>query len=266
MDPIVVLTDQHARTSPAINFASRLAPVLNADLVLLPLALPLPEAVAAPAAAAEGLALARLAHGLPVKATVASSQDLMVADAAHLLSRYHPQLVVLDRPADASTEADALRETVLELLRLAPFPVLVLPAKGHAESVWPPSRLILAADGDPYKLGEAAGVVRQLLRATRGSLTALRVTAPNMPASHHDAVQQTLDAGLVAFPLVPEVLHWIHQRPADGILAAAASTHAHLLVMVARRRSFWGSVFHQSVTADVMMRSPIPVLLLPTLD
>lgn len=265
MDPIVVLTDQRGRTSPAIAAAVQLAPLLAAELVLLPLAQPVPEPAGPGFAAPEGLALARLAHALPVKASVACPDEQAPADAAHLLSRYHPQLVVLDRPADAP-DTEALREIVREVLRRAPFPLLVLPTAPNPKSVWPPNRLVIAADGDPFNLGEGAGVVRQLLRATRGSLTTLRVTTPNTPASHYDAVQQVMEAGLLPYPIMPEVLHWIQPRPADGIIAGARSVQPHLLVLAARRRSLWGNLFHQSVTADVMMRCLVPVLIIPTID
>jgi nucleotide-binding universal stress UspA family protein len=35
------------------------------------------------------------------------------------------------------------------------------------------------------------------------------------------------------------------------------------VVLIARRRSFMGSLFHHSVTAQVLLLSKIPVLVLP---
>jgi nucleotide-binding universal stress UspA family protein len=51
--------------------------------------------------------------------------------------------------------------------------------------------------------------------------------------------------------------------PAPGVLQAVADTQADLLVLIARPRSFWSGLFHRSVTAAVLRRSTVPVLLLP---
>ena len=55
----------------------------------------------------------------------------------------------------------------------------------------------------------------------------------------------------------------VADRPADGILHAAQADKTDLVVMLARPRSFWGQLFHRSVTAEVLLHSPVPVLVLP---
>ena len=51
-----------------------------------------------------------------------------------------------------------------------------------------------------------------------------------------------------------------------GVLAEAARQEADVLVVVVRRHSLLGSLFHSSVTAQLIQESTIPVLLLPAED
>lgn len=257
-DPIVVLTDRRAQLTPATAYAARLAPTLHAQLVLLPL-----ESGGAPAAPeSAGLALAQLAHLLPVKAISATPNEVASDAVAAALQHHHPQLLVMDRPTGA--EAERAAATAKDMLRSTPYPLLLVPSEAGPGQT-PPRRIVLAVDAETFKLGEAAGIVRQLLRATDGVLTVLYVTEPNTSVRGADAQLSVRTADLVPYPLTTSMLGWVSKNPADGILEAAAADHADLLVLIARRRSFWGSLFHQSVTADLMKRSPIPVLLLPTL-
>jgi nucleotide-binding universal stress UspA family protein len=50
---------------------------------------------------------------------------------------------------------------------------------------------------------------------------------------------------------------------ATGILAAAQPAYFDMVVLIARHRSFMGSVFHCSVRAQVMLQSQLPILVLP---
>lgn len=61
----------------------------------------------------------------------------------------------------------------------------------------------------------------------------------------------------------PKTQHLVHAFPAKGILQVAATGHFDLVVLIARPRSFLGALFHHSVTAQVLLHSPLPVLVLP---
>jgi len=52
-------------------------------------------------------------------------------------------------------------------------------------------------------------------------------------------------------------------RPAEAILKAAQPSETDLVVVIARPRSFLSELFHHSVTAQVLLHSPVPVLVLP---
>jgi nucleotide-binding universal stress UspA family protein len=50
------------------------------------------------------------------------------------------------------------------------------------------------------------------------------------------------------------------------VLEEAVRLDSDLLVVVTRRHSLLGSLFHRSVTAQLIQESPIPLLLLPAED
>jgi nucleotide-binding universal stress UspA family protein len=66
-------------------------------------------------------------------------------------------------------------------------------------------------------------------------------------------------------PVAESALLCEQQQPAsDGILQACTDHRADMLVLIARQHSLLGSMFHRSVTAQVIERSRVPVLLLPS--
>ena len=72
--------------------------------------------------------------------------------------------------------------------------------------------------------------------------------------------------GLVG-ELLPDRLHEVRQQEVvSGVLGEAEQLQAELLVVVARRHSLLGSLFHRSVTAQLVQQSPVPLLLLPAKD
>jgi nucleotide-binding universal stress UspA family protein len=81
-----------------------------------------------------------------------------------------------------------------------------------------------------------------------------------MPPVLLDSVVRT---GLTV-DLPPVETHIIkHDSAVEGILRAAKPEMYDLLVLIARQRSFMSSLFHRSVTAQVLLRSELPVLVLP---
>ena len=51
-----------------------------------------------------------------------------------------------------------------------------------------------------------------------------------------------------------------------GILQEAAGQRADMLVVIARRHSLLGGLFHRSATAQLLRESAIPVLVLPATE
>jgi nucleotide-binding universal stress UspA family protein len=89
--------------------------------------------------------------------------------------------------------------------------------------------------------------------------------APNADATDNAAVlDSVLRTGLATdLPAIVRTRTVSGARPAEGILEAAQPTDFDMTVVVAQSRSFLGNLFHRSVTAQVLMHSKLPVLVLP---
>jgi nucleotide-binding universal stress UspA family protein len=181
-----------------------------------------------------------------------------VADAVR---RHHPALVVLGRPDYSGTPDELVHTTSLDILRAALCPMLVVPHTVHSTA--PPRRVLLAVDGDEFTLGGHTGSVRRLLSALAPELTVLHVADQDGAPETTAALDSVLHTGLtVELPPV-QTLTVVAPHPAGGILQAAKAGKYDMIMLVARRRSFLGKLFHCSVTAEVLLHSKLPVLVLP---
>ncbi len=271
--PLVVLTDFHAVTNRALTYAAGLAEPLQAELVLLharsdallaPLDDDLPYAPVSDLATDR--ALQRLANEQPVHTLVeVSERELPEAVRAAVL-RHHPLLLVLGQSGGSSAPVEVLTSTAETLLSTVPYPLLLLPALGNWQTA-PPRRLLLAVDGQPFVLHQYQQVLRQLLGVAGGTLAVVRIADDSHMRLGTETILRTITANNLAEELPDIQLHEVYnQSVVDGVLEQAAQQAADLLVVVARRHSLLGSLFHRSVTAQLIEQSPIPLLVLPAQD
>jgi nucleotide-binding universal stress UspA family protein len=270
--PLVVLTDFYAVTNRALSYAAALAVPLKAPLVLLharheELLTPVENGNrhALPSKRATVQALYALADDQPVSTEVLLADSYLPEAVQEAIRHYHPLLLVLGRPAGADTPVEVLVSTVMDLLRHVPYPLLLVPAPGW--DTFPPRRLLLAVDGEPFVLCQHQQVVRQLLRVADGTLAVVRVTDDSHPRLDTETVLGSVAANDLTEEVLPSQFQEVyHQSILDGVLAEAARQAADLLIVVARRHSLLGSLFHRSMTAQFIEHSPIPVLVLPAED
>ena len=82
----------------------------------------------------------------------------------------------------------------------------------------------------------------------------------DLSAATERAVQLS---GLAKGLPTPELRGYENDDYAEGLRAAVQDTQADLMVVLARERSYWGELFHHSVTARLLANCPVPVLVLP---
>ncbi|RSK31827.1 universal stress protein [Hymenobacter metallilatus] len=261
---LLILTDFFQAANAALNYATNLAAPLDARLVLLHVRR---DSVLDPemftgqlsnlSREAIHLALSSLARDLSVPVVAEVGHGRVAFAVADAVSRHHPALVILGRSDTQGTPDELVTITALDILRTAPYPMLVVPHTVHNPAL--PRRVLLATDAGEFTLGQFAGTARHLLNALHAELTLLHVTS--------EATDDTGALDSVARTGLTADLTTVHTRTVaaatatEGILEVAEKYD--LLVLIARRRSFLGQLFHHSVTADIIRRSPVPVLVLP---
>lgn len=272
MPSLLILTDFFRAANEALDYATNLAGPLGAQMVLLHVrrdSLLDPEMFTGQLSElsqqATAMALSHVAGNLAVPVVTEIGHGRVAFAVADAVSRHHPLLLVLGRPDYSQTPDELVHTTALDLLRTGPYPMLIVPHVLASSTL--PRRVLLAVDGEDFTLGPHAGAMRHVLTALRAELTVLYVTPDAGP---HVSAEQVLNlvrrTGLgvdLAEPL--RYRGTVAARPADGILQAAQAGTVDLVIVLARPRSFWGQLFHRSVTAEVLLHSPVPVLVLPTL-
>ncbi|GAB3290324.1 universal stress protein [Hymenobacter humi] len=260
---IVVLTDTLTAPDRALAYATELAAPLQAHVVRVHANHD--EFLSSAAAHSWASSRRQAAPALPTQVQVA--ETFLTGAAAELIRQQEPELMIMARPDPTDELEEAVSAAALNLLRVAPYPLLLVPTAGWGNVL--PRRLALAVDGRDFHVDHHHGIVRQLLERLPARLTVVHVTDETNPDAviGHRAQFSVCHSGLVHVPEgSPRKI--VHQADvAEGILQGAAELDADLLVLIVRHHRRLGSLFaSNSVTTRVINESLIPVLLLPSLD
>ena len=271
---IVVLTDSVAHPNRGLAYAAGLAEPMHAQLVLLHVRydelLSHQEYVTnhstRQADETRKQALSTLAESQPVPAQVEISEDFLSDAVAASVRQHQSQLIVLNRPEASAMPAEVVTRVVEDMLRQVPLPLLVVPAEGPAPVGF--HQLVLAVDSNEMAFPETVKVMDKLMGELRCKLSIMHVSRAesHSEAAGRRAVYEVRRSGLAALP-EEEAAHLVcNADAATGILQGADELEADVLVVIARPHSWVGSLFHRSVTAQVIKKSTIPVLVLPALS
>ncbi|MBD2768372.1 universal stress protein [Hymenobacter sp. BT664] len=269
MEPsLLILTNFFPAANKALDYTTCLAEPLKARLVLLYVrrgSILDPEMFTG-VLSKENQAAATLAFNsvarqtkVPVEAKVGHGG--VASAVSEAVREHHPLLVVLGRSDYSDTPDELVQTTSLDLLRHAPYPMLVVPHS--VVSTVLPKRVLLAVDGAPFSLGDHQCAAHHILTVLGAEVTIFHVVPDAGPAELPlvlDSVQRT---GLT-LGLPPVQSHTVVSgHIAAAILRAAQPEAYDLVILIARRRSFMSNLFHRSVTSQVLLASKLPVLVLP---
>ncbi|MBH8558137.1 universal stress protein [Hymenobacter negativus] len=276
----VVMTDFSAAAEAALAYTTRLATLVDGQVLLLHVfedhAMNSVNFAPGPAFGQSGTLtrhrvsreavlaeLTREAQLLPVPAEVELMEPPMGDALHHLLAHRYPQLLVLGRAHAHAWFAHLLTQShKAATLGATHIPVLLVPED------WPrpelPQHLVVAADGAPLALTPATQDLAPLLTRLHPAVTVVHIAAhAHGPSRAAEALEAVRETGLFG-PLDGNSLYEEREvGPVAGLLQAANEVGADLLVVMPRPHFFPGNLFHHDVTADLLRRSPVPVLVLP---
>lgn len=269
----ISLVDFTPAAEQALTYTAHLAQPLHGHLLLLHVyqdAVLEPElailAGPVPAAARQPLMerLTQRATRLPVPAEAELSVDSLATTVADLVRRRHPLLLALGRAHDEDFLDRLIGHQALPILQAAHHPLLLVP-EGWTDPARP-SRVLVAADENPFWLTSASLGLADLFDSLHATTTVVHVAPATGPSQAGMALESVHRTALFE-GIADDSLHEIREESrANGILHAAAELDSQLLVVMARPHTFLGGLFHHSITAQLLRRSPIPVLVLPTMD
>ncbi|AYA36921.1 universal stress protein [Hymenobacter oligotrophus] len=263
---LLVLTDFSPVADHALQYAAALAAPAGAHLVLLHVrpSLLSPRAFTGTAEYSESQAhdlLQQRLRALPagVRATCALERGDVAAELAEAARRHNASVLVVGRPDLSNTPEELEHTTSLDVLRHVACPLLVVPH--NAAGAVPPRQVLLALDDQPLPTTHTTTELQPLLG--NAALTVLHVSEEEVANDPSRVFANAEHAGLVAGFASAQASGISGTSPAAGIADATAMQQPDLLLLVARRHSFLGNLFHQSVTATVVREARLPVLVLP---
>ena len=207
-------------------------------------------------------ALYRMAEELSTRPSVEIATDLLPEIAQDQAARHQPALFVLSPPYQPHENAASLATGCADLLRGGHHPLLVVPVAASTEQ--PPRRIMIAADREAFTLTPAALALHPLFALPGVELTVAHISdCDDDDAGCGAALHAVQLSGLLKGLATPGLRGYEHDNYAEGVLAAVADTRADLVVVLARQRSYLSELFHRSVTAQLLERCPVPVLVLP---
>ncbi|ALD21339.1 universal stress protein [Hymenobacter sp. DG25A] len=269
--PLLVLTDFSPAADHALTYANALAEKLDTSIVLLHVrrtSLLDPDLLTGRIAhLSEGevaTALAERTNHLSVPAIVEVTTDLVPQAITEATERLHPSLLIVGKPDTEYTPDELVTTTSLELIHAASCPMLVVPVTSAVAS--PPAHITLAVDGKGFALSAESANIPHLLHELGAPLTVVHIATPEETESAQLSLDSVQRSGLTMELEQPQTQVVRHSDLAEGIQEAVLLTQADLLVLVARRHSLLGELFHHSVTAQVIRHSIVPVLVLPSED
>ncbi|MBC6608061.1 universal stress protein [Hymenobacter sp. BT188] len=264
---LIVLTDFFPAAHRAIKYAAELAAPLGARLLLLYVRdnFQLDSKLDPDREERDQdlhAAVRALTDELYVPTTIEMVADLQLSTAADLAKRHAPALFVLGRADESLNEAE-VGVAVLEVLRGGHLPLLVVPETYQGSST--PTQAVVAADGEPFTLDKPLAAL-QLLAQLEPRMTVVTVSGIEDNQACATSLRQVKASGLAdaASHVTLEAIR--HTYPVEGLLKAITLIKADLLILVARRRSFLGTMFHRSVTNRLLRTCHIPMLVLPAID
>jgi nucleotide-binding universal stress UspA family protein len=274
MDNLVVLTNLSPAAERARRYAAQLAGPLGARVVLLHVyqapALPAETGLELPSSAAYfdreqvTTALEAIAGEMTVPTTVDVVDGAFAEVLEAAVARYHPLLLVLGLTAADGYFDALLTNRALPLLRHSAYPSLLVP---ETAALRPPRRVVVGVDGEPFVVRDpAASMLQELLSTWQVQPTLAHTTTPDSSLSRNEVLRSVQRSGLLPEQTEINFSQPLASTPEDGLLQTAAAQEANLLVLLARRRSFLGQLFHRSVTARVLRQATLPVLLLPVAE
>jgi nucleotide-binding universal stress UspA family protein len=152
-----------------------------------------------------------------------------------------------------------LNSTTTDLISKRICPILAVPAEATIPGF---SKIVLAVDTGPVA-NTILEFVLQIARGTRAEVLLLRVTgekqltAESQQADTHTSVEHAL-AG------VTYSAHTIHSdEVTDSIQQFAQAQGAGLITVVSRKKGIFDTLFGESVSQKLALRSQIPLLVLP---
>ncbi len=177
----------------------------------------------------------------------------------NVIEEWGADLVVTGITGAGRVAQALMGSTATALIRRAPVPVLVVPAKAAFS---PAGKVVFACDYYPVKDAAVVSEIREVMKAFQPGLMVLNVVRPGETASVDKAL-----AGVRMESYLGDIPHTLYFPEAEDEVSEinrfVKEKKAGLLVMIPRRHTFFGRMLGESNTKRVAFTTEVPLLAIP---
>jgi nucleotide-binding universal stress UspA family protein len=119
------------------------------------------------------------------------------------------------------------------------------------------NNVVVATDNKPFKVFDNFEVVKQVLKENNAEITTLYVNAPNSALTPQGNVCSDVFKGIRCKALTIDA-----PSAASGIRNYAHENNPDLVILIARKHSFWERLFKRSVTERIVESLQKPILIM----
>ena len=168
-------------------------------------------------------------------------------------------LVILGTRGTANNWSFAFGSTTVDLISIAPFPVLAIPAEGKLEPI---QQLMLATDYENVENMDTLAAVKEIAELNNSEIFVVNVRKNEKAAAGDEQGMQGLALHNFFGDIPHEYFDVVDANIDTGLLSFAEQNNVDLIVLINREKKFWEKLFHGSVSVKMGLDSSVPLLVL----
>ncbi len=169
-------------------------------------------------------------------------------------------LLVLCSNNNPKEEDTQVGRNIIEISRISPVPVLVVPNKAVAE---PLKRVVLACDFKKVTEVIPQNKLKKVWDTLHAELLVVNVDSKGLHTKQ-DPKMLAEESALFEMlePYQPEYFFINHSDTIQGVVDFATDHQAQMIISLPKKYSFFQSLLHHSISKQLTVKSTLPVLLL----
>ncbi|EMR01965.1 Universal stress protein family protein [Cesiribacter andamanensis AMV16] len=203
-----------------------------------------------------------IAEAYQLEVSCYSTNDLLMPSLSRQVKKQHAELVVLGLKGH-SLVTRLFGSTAITVLKNARFPVLIVPEEARFRGI---RRMLFACEYGYLGRHTPLAPVQALAAAFRAQVEILHVEKeePLQPKDRKPMLRRAPNLEEVLKGIKHSYRYLTEENVLAGIQQRIDEYHADMLVMVPHKASLWEALLHSSHTRQMALRSPIPLLALPS--
>jgi nucleotide-binding universal stress UspA family protein len=191
-----------------------------------------------------------------------SSPMSIVDQLPALVKKYHADLVIMGMRGTNSFNRRLFGSTTVSILRIAKFPVLVIPEEASFQQI---KTILFAFEPDGLSKRNELKLLKEFADLFKAKVKILHVALPDEQKEKIYSKEDLEKFDTLLYKVKHDYIQIEDDHIFSGINKGITDTNANLLVMIPGEHNVWETLTNRSNTRKVALHAHIPLLTLPNL-